>query len=386
MALRLHHDPAPEQEGSGPDGLIVALPEDPRAEWRWWRVEGGTLGAGHGFTPGHDAPWGDLDGARVVALAPAALAPVRARARGDMPMAQALAATRLDPPGLSAPIGESHVCVAPAADAAVLCAAVSRGDMDTWLGELAAAGIDADALVPAGLVVPQPGAGEVATGVVAGQMLARTAAAAFAADAELLPVLAPGADRVEVSDDAIVQSLLAQFASPSLDLRQGIYARPRVSYFRLPDWRQLARMAALLLLLVFGVFLLETIKLNLDASAREDAAIEAAQARFPGVGDLATAETQIRSELLRRGAGGVGFADSAPAVFAAMQPNPSVQLRNLNWRADGTLAIRAAAPTSEALNQMLIALQRDGWVITVPPEVAPDASGATVADITVRAP
>ncbi|WP_066554971.1 type II secretion system protein GspL [Croceicoccus bisphenolivorans] len=390
MALRLNHD-RPEAEEvapvTGASGLVVVLPEHPQGEWRWWRVEDGALGTPHRFTSGHDAPWGDVDDRRVVALAPAALAPVRQMLRGDMPMAQALAAARLDPPGLRTPLADTHVAVAGATDGgSVLSATVAKSDMDTWLAELAANGLDADAVLPAALLLPQPASGQVATGVIAGQALARTPNAAFAGEAELLPVLAPGAEAVAVADDELGRRLLAQFDAPELDLRQGVYARPRVSYFRLPDWQQLARMALLLLLLVFAYFVVETVKLNLDAAAQEDAAIEAAQAKFPGVGDLATAETQIRSELMRRGAGGVAFADSAPAVFAAMQPNPSIRLRNLNWQADGTLAIRAAAPTSDALNQMLIALQRDGWVITVPPQIAPDATGATVADITVRAP
>ncbi|RVQ65786.1 hypothetical protein EKN06_12725 [Croceicoccus ponticola] len=395
MALRLNHDLPDGDAGNdpldgqidGPDGLIVLLPEAPRGEWRWWRVTGDRLGREYGFTPGHDVPWGDGEGRRVVALVPAALAPVRIVPRGDMPMAQALAATRLDPPGLRAPVADTHVAVASADTGdAVLVAAVARGDMDVWLAELAGAGLDADALIPSALVLPVAERGYVATGAIGGQALARTQAAAFAGEEDLLPALAPGAERAAVSDDDITARMAAQFAAPELDLRQGVYARARVSYLRLPDWRQLARMAALLLLLIFAIFVVETIKLNLDASAREDKAIAAAQERFPGVSDLATAETQIRADLLRRGAGGVAFADTAPAVFSAMQSNPSIRLRNVNWRADGTLAIRAAAPDSNALNQMLVSLQRDGWQITVPPDVAPDASGATVADITVRAP
>lgn len=388
MALRLKHDlPDEGAIGDGPEGLLVLLPEVPGGQWRYWHVDGGTLGSGHRFTPGHDAPWGDLEGMRVVALAPAALAPVRIAPCGEMPIAQALAATRLDPPGLRAPMADTHIAVAASADGdAVLCSAVAKSDMDAWLGELATAGLNVDALVPAALALPRADAGTVASGELGGQALARTPSAAFAGEADLLPALAPGADSVAVDEDRLAACLVETFRHPELDLRQGAYALPRVSYFRLPDWAQLARMTAILALLVFLIFAVETVKLNLDAKAREDAAIEAARARFPGVGDLAGAEAQIRAELLRRGVGGVAFADSAPAVFAAMQPNPSINLRNLNWRADGTLAIRAAAPTDQALNQMLIALQRDGWQVTAPPQVAPDASGSTVADITVRAP
>ncbi|AKM10660.1 type II secretion system protein GspL [Croceicoccus naphthovorans] len=391
MALRLNHDVPPE---SGPEtasaaaGWIVLLGEAPRADWRVWRVSGDRLSGGDALTPGEDAtPWDEDEVHRVIALAPAALAPVRIVPRGDMPMAQALAATRLDPPGLRGAPEATHVAVAAGADGeTVLSAAVAKTDMDVWLAELAANGVDAAAILPAALALPAAEAGQVMTGTLGAQPLARSPAMAFAGEDDLVAALAPDAQVVEADEEALARRMLAQFAAPELDLRQGAYALPRVSYFRLPDWRQLARMTAILALLVLAIFLVETVKLNLDADAREDAAIAAAQARFPGVGDLATAETQIRGELLRRGAGGVAFADSAPAVFAAMQPVPSVKLRNLSWQGDGTLAIRAAAPSGDALNQMLIALQRDGWQITVPPELTSDATGSTIADITVRAP
>lgn len=389
MVLRLNRDLRDETPAAaeGPDGLVVLLPESAGGDWRWWRVSDAALGGEHGFAPGDDAPWGELGEGRVVALVPAALAPVRSMPRGEMPMAQALAAARLDPPGLSAPGNDSHVAVAAGADGeTVLSATVAKAEMDLWLAQLAANGLDAAALVPAALVLPLPAADRVSTGTLGDQALARTGQIAFAGEGELVALLAPGGEVEAIDGDALARRLVTTFEAPELDLRQGAYAIPRVSYFRLPDWRQLARMAAILALLVFAIFAIETLKLNFDASQREDAALEMARAHYPGVGDLAAAEVQIRTELLRRGAGGVTFADSAPAVFAAMQPVPSVSLRNLNWRADGTLAIRAAAPSSDALNRMLIALQRDGWQITVPPEIAPDPTGATVADITVRAP
>lgn len=382
MALRLNNDLPEGGEGSGPKGLLVLLGEAPGAGWRWWWVSEAGIGPEQALVAGGEAPWGDVEGARVVALVPAALAPVRVATRGEMPMAQALASARLDPPGLRAPIADTHVAVAEGADGeSVLSAVVAKPQMDAWLAELASGGLAPAALVPAALTLPAADASTVVTGDIGGQHIARTATVAFAGEADLVSALAPDAGRVAAQAD-----LLGAFQSPELDLRQGAYAVPSVSWFRLPKWQDLARMAAVLALLVFAIFGIETVKLNVDAGSREDRALEAARVQFPEVTDLASAETRIRAELLRRGAGGVAFADSAPAVFAAMQPAPSIKLRNMSWRGDGTLTIRAAAPSSDALNQMLIVLQRDGWQVTVPPEIAPDATGATVADITVRAP
>ena len=74
------------------------------------------------------------------------------------------------------------------------------------------------------------------------------------------------------------------------------------------------------------------------------------------------------------------------AVLAAMQPVPSIRLRDLGYNADGTLHFTAAAPRAEDVNAVLIALQNAGWKVTVPPSLASDPTGATVVAITVRAP
>lgn len=365
-------------------GLIVLLGDQPRDTWRWWRVTDAGLESEHRHTPGDDTPWGDAANLRVVVLVPAVSAPVRSAPRGDMPAPQAVSAARLAPAGLASdwPV---HVAAAAEGDAVLTCR-VAESDMDLWLAELAAADIDADAMVPAALVLPAPPPGEVALGEIGGQLLARSADAAFAGEPEMVEALAGDAPRVDVSAELLADRLAAVWHQPPLDLRQGAYARPRVSFFRLPDWAQLARMAAVLALLGFLILVVEIVRLELDSNALEDEALVAAQQRFPAVTDLASAEAQVNAELLRRGAGGASFEAVAPAVFAAMQPLPSLQLRSLGWQGDGTLAIRAAAPRVEDINTMLIALQADGWEVTVPPEIAPDATGATVVDITVRAP
>ena len=78
----------------------------------------------------------------------------------------------------------------------------------------------------------------------------------------------------------------------------------------------------------------------------------------------------------------LGFADSQRSGWDAFRQG----LRDLGYVEDGTLRFQAAAPTADAVNQLLMALQRDGWQVTVPPQLAPDPTGATVAAITVRAP
>ena len=372
-------DDASDGPGTSGGGLLIVLPAAAGGEWQWRRVRDDALGSWHSYTPGDDAPWGEPgEDHRVVALVPSDQAPVRVRPRGTMPLVQALAAARLESggEGLHVAVGEG--------ERSILVATAAQSAMDLWLAELATAGLTPDALVPAALILPAPATGAVSAEL-AGQPLARTADAAFAGEPELVAALA-GSEPETLSDDALEAALLATWRNPPLNLCQGIYAPRRVSFFRLPDWGQLARMAAVAALLGFLILAVETVKLNRDASAREDAALTAAQKRFPAAVDLASAQTLAAGELARRGEGGASFTVPTAALLAAMRPIPSVALRDLGYAADGTLRFQAAAPTADDINRLLVALQADGWQVTVPPSLAPDATGATVAAITVRAP
>ena len=364
---------------SADNGLLIVLPAAVGEAWQWRRVVDGALHSWHDFAPGDDAPWDEPgEGDRVVALVPADQAPVRIRPRGTMPLAQALAAARLESggEGLHVAVGE--------ADDGILIASAAQTAMDLWLAELATAGLIPEALVPAALVLPAPTSGAFVTEL-AGQPLARTTEAAFAGEPELVAALAGGEPEI-LSVGALENALLAAWREPPLNLRQGVYAPRRVSFFRLPDWRQLSRMAATAALFGFLILAVETVKLNRDASVRENAALAAAQKRFPAAVDLASAQALAAGELARRGEGGGSFTAPAAALLAAMRPIPSVALRDLGYAADGTLRFQAAAPTADDINRLLTALQQDGWQVTVPPSLAPDATGATVAAITVRAP
>ena len=371
---------------TGDHGLLIVLPAVPGEGWRWRRVRDGELQSWHDYRPGGDAPWAEPgEDHRVVALVPSAQAPVRVRPRGAMPPAQALAAARLEAAGEPQDGSALHIAVATTGNGAnIVVATTATAAMDVWLAELAAAGLIADALVPAALVLPAPATGAI-VGELAGQPLARTAAAAFAGEPELVAALAESAPET-LADDALDAALLAAWRDPPLNLRQGAYGSRRVSFFRLPDWLQLARMAALAALLGFLILAVETVKLNLDATARENAALAQAQQRFPAAVDLATAQALAAAELARRGEGGGSFTAPTAALLAAMRPIPSLSLRDLGYAADGTLRFQAAAPTADDINRLLVALQQDGWQVTVPPSLAPDATGATVAAITVRAP
>lgn len=368
---------------TGGDGLLVLLPAGPDGLWRIWPVSDGIPGEPTDFDPAHEPPLGPVeDGARVVALVPSDRAPVRVRPLGGMPPAQALAAARLEAAGAQGEAEPVHAAVAPGAGG-VLVATVAQADMDAWLAALAVAEIVPDAIVPAALVLPA--ADTPVASRLGGQPIARTAQAAFAAEPELMDALGAGESR-HLSQNELADALGATWREPPLNLRQGAYAPARTAFFHMPEWRTIGRMAALAAVLAFLIFAVETAKLNWDARTREAAALAAAQKRFPAAVDLATAQSLASAELARRGQGGGSFATPASAVLAALRPIPSLRLRDLGYGSDGTLRFQAAAPSAGDVNRLLTVLQQQGWQVTVPPSLAPDPTGATVAAITVRAP
>lgn len=358
------------------DGLILLLPAAPDEAWRHWRV--GAAGVGPEQVvetlPEHGA---------VTVLVPGALAPVADKPLPAMPVAQALAAERLSQGqgGLGA---ERHAAVG-AADGRLLSCRIAAADMDRWLAALAQAGVDPQVMVPAGLVLPRQD-GALVLGRLGDQLLARTQQAAFAAEEALVDVLGDGLEQVALDDDALLQRLAQIHAAPPLNLRQGAYAPRRVSVFRTANWLGLARMSATAALLGLLLMLVWIVKWNIDSSAEEARAFELAQQRFPAATDLDAAERLLAAELAKRGEGGASFAAPTAALLDAMRPVAGVKLRDLGYGADGTLRFTAAAPRAEDVNAVLIALQNNGWKVTVPPALAPDPTGATVAAITVRAP
>ncbi|WP_183614284.1 type II secretion system protein GspL [Novosphingobium hassiacum] len=363
-------------------GLIVLLPAGVDEPWRWWRVSEGAVSAEQVFDPASEStPWGDVG--EVTVLVPASVAPVRDRVLPAMPLAQALAAERLGlaQGGLA---DERHVAVG-AGEGHLLSCSVALSQMDRWLASLAGQGLDPVAIVPAALVLPRV-ADALVLGDLGGQLLARTGDAAFAAEPALVDALGDELEQVGLDEHALAARLAELHGTPPLNLRQGQYAPRRVSVFAVANWQILARMAACAALLALALILVWIVKWNLDSSAQEARALELAQARFPAANDLDGAERLLSAELARRGQGGASFAAPAAAVLDAVRPVAGVRLRDLGYGADGTLRFTAAAPRAEDVNAVLIALQNQGWKVTVPPSLAPDPTGATVAAITVRAP
>ena len=70
------------------------------------------------------------------------------------------------------------------------------------------------------------------------------------------------------------------------------------------------------------------------------------------------------------------------AVYQALQPEQSVGITSLSYAPDGTLSATFAAPTVDAVNRVLLAVQRNGYRLTAVPRQSPD--GRSMVDVTVR--
>jgi len=360
------------------DDLVALAPARAGESWCWWHVRNGVIGA---------LEEGDLPPSvtgRATVLVPPALAPVRNHPLWEMPPAQAVTATRIAETE-RAFLGEKvHVAVAADEDG-VLSARVATADMDIWLAACAAAGMADAALVPAALILPRPQEGT-ALGDLAGVPLARTSAAAFAGEDALIQAMAGPNPVTALDKRAIEARLLAVHAATPLDLRQAGYARRRVSFFALPDWRGLARMAACAALLAMVLMTVRIVKWNADAARQEAAALAMVQQRFPSAVDMDSAERIVSSELSARGARASGFSALAAALIDTMQAVPTVSLRDMGYGTGGALRFTAVAAKADDLDALVGTLRRAGWDVTAPSTPTPDQSGAAVSTITMRAP
>lgn len=194
-------------------------------------------------------------------------------------------------------------------------AVVSHQRMRTWREQLGAAGIEADAIIPEVLCLPPPDEGEWCALAEAdeGRLLIRQGErSGIVTSVENLPTILAlsGAEapqrirqlQIEDSADLPTQEdveLLRQpeFGSaldvmvrhlPDADtasLLQGDYA-PQSSVARhLLPWRRVAAVAALVLLLVLGLRVAETARLQAMADARQQENLAAFSRRFPGYRD-----------------------------------------------------------------------------------------------------
>lgn len=265
---------------------------------------------------------------------------------------------------LAGAIELQHVAWAQAADPSQLqVAVVSRARMDSWLAALAAAGVEADVLLPEplALLAPAPGRHRLlferervvwrhATG---GQTLDASEFPAFSALLALDPAdceasrtgdAAPDwpGQGLQVANDAL-SVLAAGSALPALDLLQGEYRPRHRARAQAVAWRWAATLAALALAFAFGHAWVDHAKLA-ELASRQDQELRALLARVapdaePGSDPLSELRTRLGPDTRGQDGALALVARAAPALTA----DSRVALESLDYRGDRLeLVVQAA--------------------------------------------
>jgi general secretion pathway protein L len=296
--------------------------------------------------------------------------------------AQAAAAARLMAADFSAqPVDELHVAAGRESgeDGKRCVGLVPVETMRVWLGEIEAAGFEAEHVIPETLLLAAPEEG-FAVRQSGALRLYRSSDEAFAVEPELGEMLVAGRRTVAADDDD--PGLAEALAEAPLDLRQGPFARRR-------DWsvaparaRRLAVLAAALLLvsLVIQIAAITRYSFAADAAEAEMQRVAAAALpRSPGLPDPAAALAQRLAEL--RG-GGAGFGATASALFEAVKATPNVELSALAFAPDGTLRATVQADTPAAVDGLRQRVEASGFAAETG---APRSGGSRrVADLLLR--
>jgi general secretion pathway protein L len=367
-------------------GLITLLPVQGSDALPWWLVEDGAITArSNGQDTGAGFP--ELaDGVRVMALVPARQAVVRWVDMSELAPRQAETAACLKVAEESLDDASAlHVVAAHLDGEDVIAANISKAQLQYGLDRLAGYGLNPDVVLPAGLAFDAPETGIARADFGSDNALLRGPKLIMPDDPALRAVLLGDAVVADIDQDSAEQQLLAAFAAPTLNLRSGAFAKKTPGVGISPrQWRILGWMlfAGLLLSLLLALVTYWQYDRAVD---REDAlALAAARKIAPQATSAADAASALDKALAQKGVGARQFTAPASTLFAEIQQEQGLNLRDMRYGADGILGFTLAAPTADPINKVLLDLQEQGYKVTATPRQ--DASGLAMAEITMRLP
>jgi general secretion pathway protein L len=243
-----------------------------------------------------------------------------------------------------------HVATsAPDADGAVWVAVMAQERMEEALATVAAAGIEADALVPAALLLPEPEAGELVAAASEPLVLLRGTELAAAVEPELVPHLAEGARVPMPRPLAELLRATPPGSIPLLDLRQGRFAPP-VRWWTSRRWQAAAALLLFLALLLACVpLLLSSVREQRITDAYDQGTVAlAARTLERPFGSAAEAAAALA--LARRTAEGSGIAPRLSFATARLESLPAARLDTIDQPEAGPLTLGLAGP-ADAINQ-----------------------------------
>lgn len=361
---------------------IFLVPPDPHEPVRYWLIEQGAVLETGSVETGQKHRFDGIS--RTMMLVSQTDSVVRWHDLPDIPRKQAEAAVGYQMKEYLVTPADAHIVASRQADGRILSAHITASKLQACLDRLASHGIDPDIIMPVGLLLPDDGSGAISVSL-AGQKLLRSGDL-IAPDEPAMRELLLDNCPVRVVDDWDVETAFASaLANPPVNLRQAAFARRK--------WRLLLSAARIrVLIYIFLAIGLASLLLGLatlwryhSAAAREDGIALALVQKFdPKITDVEQAQGKMDRLLVEKGGGGSAFLPLSAALYSSMQKISSVHLQSLHYGEDGILYATIAAPASDAINPVLIDLQKQGYRLTATPRQ--DASGMTLADISVRFP
>jgi general secretion pathway protein L len=362
---------------------IILPAAGPGAPVHWLRVVDGKIvrrGTGTGW---RQSDWEDEDGVgQALLVLPPTQTTLHWIACPDMSLRQGAAAARImaleESIGAAGPL-HAVVLESAAAEQPHLVVVASEALMTQWVDWCAEHGVSTARFVPAALLLPAPDTGFVRAAIGPGSVV-RGTDSAFDGDEPAAALIVAGEPVADLPRESVDALLLAALDDPPLDLRTGAFAPARPRAFDSARLTRLAVLAGSILLAMLLVSLVRIVRLNMEAARLDAQTVALARTVDPAIADPADAEVKLAARLAARGGNG-GFTGSLAGLMAAMQGVPTVSLASVNQGADGTLRVRLAAPGTDAINAVLLALQDAGWRVAA--NGVQQQGGAQVADITV---
>ena len=373
------------RERPAPAALLVALPHDPLGgdgTAHWWYVTGGKVEAGAG------SEWLALaadPGARprIIGLASAALVRLTFATSPEGAASPRQVATIARMGALEHSLGDPETLHSATAalerdPSAMVTAVAANSKMQEWLDWAEGLAVGLDHIVPAAMVLPL---GEQWTSVTVGseRILGRRGMVLPDEPGLKDALLGAGEEPTEMDAGALEMALARIAAAPRPDLRSGRFARRRRIVIDRLKVRELALLTLAIIIVSSLIAVVEILKLDTSRSALDAETLAIArQAAGPSV-TLDSAEAAL---VARAGpAAGGSLSSGVAAVLARLQPEPNVSLSMLGY-SGGTLSFTVSGQEPNAINRVLLALQRDGYRVSAVPRSQSD--GRTLAEVTLR--
>lgn len=336
---------------------LLFLPASADDPWRWLRVDADAVVA-----RGEGVP--DSEAGEVIAVAPADAVTLHWGALPARSPAQAAAAARiLVADASAAPVDGLHVAIGDEAQEERPIGVVSADRMRAWLQLLAGLGIDPATMVPAPMLLPRPETGYVRADV-GGQSVVRGTTSGFADEARLTALITGDSVPETLGREAVDGAIAAAAARPSLNLRQGAFAKRKR---RAIDWallRRLAMLGALVLLVTLAIDVVRITKYSLAADNAEARAEALAREGLPRGADQGDADRLLAERLSRLRGPGAGFSATAAALSSAVRGVEGTELVALAFEPNGDLRATVAAEGEAQANQLVAQLREAGFAVT----------------------